>query len=126
MTGALAYALERHLGLEAFLTDPDVPIDTNHLERALRAIPMWRKAWLFAWTEMGERHVCIVQSLIVTSCLQGVDPYDYLVDVLHRVAQHPAAEVAQITSKQWKARFAANLLRSDVHNRHGGEKTLVS
>jgi hypothetical protein len=26
-----------------FLTDPDVPIDTNHLERALRVIPMGRK-----------------------------------------------------------------------------------
>ena len=42
MTRALAYARERRLGLEVFLTDPDVLIDTNHLERALRAIPMGR------------------------------------------------------------------------------------
>ena len=41
-TKALAYARERGLGLEVFLTDPDVPIDTNHLERALRVIPMGR------------------------------------------------------------------------------------
>ena len=41
-TKALAYARERRLGLEVFLTDPDVPIDTNHLERALRVIPMGR------------------------------------------------------------------------------------
>ena len=27
-------------GWKPILTDPDVPIDTNHLERALRAIPM--------------------------------------------------------------------------------------
>jgi hypothetical protein len=40
MTKSLAYARERHAGMEVFLTDPDVPIDTNHLERALRAIPM--------------------------------------------------------------------------------------
>ena len=48
LTKALAYARERRAGLEVFLTDPDVPIDTNHLERALRVIPMGRKSWL--WT----------------------------------------------------------------------------
>jgi hypothetical protein len=39
---ALAYARERRDGLEVYLNDPDVAIDTNHLERALRAIPMGR------------------------------------------------------------------------------------
>jgi hypothetical protein len=33
---------ERRPGLEIFLTDPDVPMDTNHLERNLRAIPRGR------------------------------------------------------------------------------------
>lgn len=35
-TKALAYARERRCGLEVYLTDPDMPIDTNHLERAAR------------------------------------------------------------------------------------------
>jgi hypothetical protein len=39
---ALNYVRERRVGLEIFLTDPDVPIDTNHLERALRVVPMGR------------------------------------------------------------------------------------
>jgi Transposase IS66 family len=39
---ALNYVRERRSGLEVFLTDPDVPIDTNHIERALRVIPMGR------------------------------------------------------------------------------------
>ena len=50
---ALNYMRERRVGLEVFLTDPDVPIDTNHLERALRVVPMGRKSWLFCWTELG-------------------------------------------------------------------------
>ena len=41
-TKALGYALERRTELSVFLGDPDVPIDTNHLERALRPIPMGR------------------------------------------------------------------------------------
>lgn len=116
LTRALAYARERRAGLEVFLTDPAVPIDTNHLERALRVIPMGRKSWLFCWTELGARHVGIVQSLIVTCRLHGVDPYDYLVDVLQRVGQHPAAEVHLLTPRLWKTHFAANPLRSDLYN----------
>lgn len=116
LTKALAYARERRLGLEVFLTDPDVPIDTNHLERALRAIPMGRKNWLFCWTELGAKHIGIVQSLIVTCRLHNVDPYTYLVDVLQRVGQHPAARVAELTPRLWKQHFADNPLRSDLHS----------
>ena len=114
LTKALAYARERRFGLEVYLSDPDVPIDTNSLERALRVIPMGRKNWLFCWTELGAKQVGIMQSLIVTCRLHGVDPYDYLVDVLQRVAQHPAAEVAQLTPRLWKQHFQANPLRSDL------------
>jgi transposase len=112
---ALNYVRERRAGLEVFLTDPDVPIDTNHLERALRVIPMGRKAWLFCWTELGARHVGIIQSLIVTCRLHGIDPYTYLVDVLQRVGEHPAARVAELTPRLWKQHFADNPLRSDLH-----------
>lgn len=116
LTKALAYARERRLGLEVFLTDADVAIDTNHLERALRAIPMGRRAWLFCWTELGAKHVGIVQSLLVTCRLHGIDPYTYLVDVLQRVGQHPAARVAELTPRLWKQHFAADPLRSDLHS----------
>ena len=113
---ALGYVLKRRAGLEVFLSDPDVPLDTNHLERALRVIPMGRKSWLFCWTELGAKHVGIVQSLIVTCRLHGIDPYDYLVDVLQRVADHPASRVEELTPRRWKALFAQNPLRSDLHN----------
>jgi transposase len=114
-TKALNYVRERRLGLEIFLTDPDVPMDTNHLERSLRAIPMGRKNWNFCWTELGAKHVGIVQSLIVTCRLHGIDVYTYLVDVLQRVGQHPAARVAELTPRLWKLHFAANPLRSALH-----------
>ncbi len=53
LTKALAYARERRLGLEVYLNDPDVPIDTNHLERALRAIPMGAKTGCSAGPNSG-------------------------------------------------------------------------
>ena len=113
---ALAYARERREGLEVYLDDPDVAIDTNHLERALRVIPMGRKNWMFCWTELGAKHVGIVQSLLVTCRLHDINPYDYLVDMLQRVGQHPANRVHELTPRCWKALFAANPLRSDLKN----------
>jgi len=115
LTKALAYVRERRAGLEVFLGDPDVPMDTNHLERALRAIPMGKKAWLFCWTEVGAEHAGIVQSLIATCRLHHIDPYTYLVDVLQRVGQHPASRVAELTPRLWMQHFAANPLRSDLY-----------
>ncbi len=112
---ALHYVRERKEGLEVFLTDPDVPIDTNHLERALRPIPMGRKNWLFCWTELGAKHVGIIQGLIVTCRLHKIDPYTYLVDVLQRVGEHPASRVAELTPRRWKTLFAENPMRSDIH-----------
>ena len=112
---ALNHARERRAGLEVFLTDPEAPPDTNHLERALRAVPMGRKNWNFCWTELGAEHLGIVQSLIVTCRLHGIDPYTYLVDVLQRVGQHPASRVAELTPRLWKQYFAADPLRSALH-----------
>lgn len=115
LTKALAYVHERRAGLRVFLDDPEVAIDTNHIERALRPIPTGRKNWLFCWTEVGAKHVGIVQSLIATCRIQGIDPYTYLVDVLQRVGQHPAARVSELTPRRWKTLFADNPLRSDLH-----------
>jgi len=111
---AIAYAREREAGLKIFLGDPEVPLDTNHLERALRPIPMGRKNWLFNWTEIGAEYVGVIQSLIVTCRLHEINPYTYLVDVLQRVSQHPASKVEELTPRIWKEKFAHQPLRSDA------------
>lgn len=113
-TEAARYALAREGPLQVFLEYPDVPIDTNHLERELRVIALGRKNWMFCWTEIGAEYVGIFQSLIVTCRLHGIDPYTYLVDVLQRVEDHPASDVAALTPRLWKERFADNPRRSII------------
>jgi len=114
LSKALKYAMARIDSLKVFLSDPDVPIDTNHLERALRPIPMGRKNWLFCWTELGATQVGIIQSLLVTCTLHGVNPHTYLVDVLQRISQHPASKAIELTPRLWKEKFADNPLTSDL------------
>jgi len=111
---AAAYALKREAALKVFLTDPDVPIDTNHLEREIRPVALGRKNWMFCWTEVGAQHAGIIYSLLASCRLQGVDPYVYLVDVLQRVDTHPALDVHLLTPRLWKVHFAARPLGSDL------------
>jgi transposase len=114
LTKALAYVFERQSQLRVFLSNPDVPIDTNHLERALRVIPMGRKNYLFCWSELGAEQLGILQSLMVTCRIQGINPYTYLVDVLQRVGIHPAKDVLDLVPRVWKTKFANNPLKSDL------------
>jgi transposase len=111
---ALVYLANREVELSAFLSDPDVPLDTNHLERVIRTIPMGRRNWLFCWTELGAKHVGIIQSLITTCKLHGINPYTYLVDVLQRVQIHPNSDISQLTPRLWKLHFSDDPLRSDL------------
>ena len=114
LSKALKYARARQASLQVFLSDPEVAIDTNPLERGLRPIPMGRRNWLFAWTEMGAERIGVIQSLLVTCRLQGVDPYIYLVDVLQRVSEHPASQVIDLTPRVWKTKFAHDPIKSDL------------
>ena len=109
--------LKRESALRVFLEDPEVPLDNNHTERALRPIAVGRKNWLFCWTEVGAQHVGVIQSLISTCKLQDVDPYTYLVDVLQRIGDHPADRIEELTPRNWKERFADKPLRSDLYPR---------
>ncbi len=114
LSKALAYTTRHAAQLQVFLSDPDVPIDNNHVERALRVIPMGRKHWPFCWTEVGAELVGVIQSLLSTCRLHSVDPYTYLVDVLQRIADHPASRVEELTPRLWKELFADDPRRSDL------------
>ena len=47
---AVNYARAHEQGLKVYLANPEVIIDTNHLEREIRPLPKGRKNWLFCWT----------------------------------------------------------------------------
>ena len=106
---------ERPLAVEGILIHPQVPIDTNHLERALRAILMDKESRLFRWTNVGAGHVGIIQSPIGTYWLHHIDPYTYLLDVQQRGGRWPAYRVAELIPRVSKPNFAGKLLQSGLH-----------
>ena len=118
LTKALLYVHEREAQLRVYLNHPQVEIDTNHLERSLRVIPLGRKNHMFCWTELGAEQLGILHSLTVTCRLHNINPYVYLVDVLQRVSQTPAARVDELTPRKWKTLYADNPLTSDANVKH--------
>ena len=74
LSKAQKYARSREQQLRLYLADPELALNTNHLERTLRVIPMGRKSWLLFCTEVGAERVGIIQSLLTTCRLHGFYP----------------------------------------------------
>ena len=63
----------------------------------------------------SERSTSGSSRVLLSTCrVHGVDPYTYLVDVLQRIDTHPAKDVAWLTPRLWKERYAENPLRSEI------------
>ena len=99
---AIGYARNQWGALTRFLEDARLKLDNNIAERQLRRIAVGRKNWLFAGSENGAEHGCVLYSLLATCKLHGVNPFDYLRDVIMRVASHPARDVLELNPKAWK------------------------
>ena len=64
--------------------------------------------------DAGAEAVATLQNLVLTCRLRSIDPDTWLVDVLQRTATHPAGDMAQLTPRRWKDRFADNPTTSHV------------
>lgn len=103
MGEAVRYALNHRVALCRFLEDGRLPIDNNDTERALRAVAIGRRNYLFAGSEAGAMDAAVHYSLVVSCKELGIDPFVYLRDVLEKLPTHPARRVAELTPKGWKA-----------------------
>ncbi len=93
---AVRYALGRWEALVRYCDDGRLEIDNNAAERALRAVALGRKNYLFAGSDAGGERAAAIYSLIGTAKLNGVDPETYLRDVLSRIADHPINRIEEL------------------------------
>jgi hypothetical protein len=95
-TAAVKYALGRWEALTRYVDDGGLEIDNNAAERALRAVALGRKNYLFAGSDTGGERAAILYSLIGTAKLNGLDPESYLRDVLSRLPDHPINRIEEL------------------------------
>ncbi|MBI0539757.1 IS66 family transposase [Roseomonas sp. KE2513] len=100
--GAIRYALNHRDGLERFLADGRIELDTNTVERAIRPLCLSRKNALFASGDDGGRRWADLASLVETCKLNGVDPQRYLTDLLTRLVESwPNSRIDELMPWHW-------------------------
>jgi transposase len=65
-------------------------------ERALRAVALGRKNYLFAGSDSGGERAAAIYTLIGTAKLNKVDPEAYLRQVLTQIADHPIKRIEEL------------------------------
>src|SRR5437870_1269121 len=81
---AIGYTLRRWEGLERFLDDARISLDTIAVERGLRAVAIGRKNNCWSRSERGTRAAALFYTLIESAKLAGVEPAAYLAEATRR------------------------------------------
>ena len=95
-TAAIRYGLGLWEALTRYCDDGHLEIDNNAAERALRAVALGRKNYLFAGSDTGGERAAAIYSLIGTAKLNDCDPEAYLRIVLSRIADHPINRIGEL------------------------------
>jgi transposase len=108
LAGAIHYALARWRALTRYRDDGRIEIDNNAAERALRAVALGRKNYLFAGSDAGGERAAAIYSIIGTCKLNGIDPQAYLAHVLAHLPEHPINRVHNLLPWNLAPLIAAN------------------
>ena len=106
---AVRYLTNQWTALQRFTDDGRLAIDNNRAENQLRVVAVGRKNWLFAGSFEGARRAALLYSLVQSCKLIDIPPFEYLKDVLLRVATHPHRLIAQLTPKAWVDSFRRDI-----------------
>ena len=94
--GAIRYALSRWRALTRYTEDGMLEIDNSAAERALRAVALGRKNFLFAGSDCGGERAAAMYTLLGTAKLNGLDPELYLRTVLAQIPDHPISKIQDL------------------------------
>ena len=117
LRSALGYSIRQEAALSRFLDDGRLAIDNNASERALRAIAVGRKAWLFCGSDDAAQSASSFFSLIATCRLHDLEPEAYLRDIFRVLPHWPMdrhLELAPLFFKATRARLDPIELAAEI------------
>lgn len=102
---AIHYTLERWSGLERYAKSGSghIEIDNNGVENAIRPTAVGKKNWLFIGHPKAGQRSAILYTIIENCRLHGINPLEYLCDVMPKIMDHPAKRITELLPRQWKA-----------------------
>jgi len=100
---AVRYLLNQQERLERCLATPEAEISTNAVERAIRPLKLGAKNWLQIGDPSAGPRLANLFTLVENCRLLGLDPERYLIDVIARLPDHPASNIAELLPHHWQA-----------------------
>ncbi len=99
---AFYYLASRYNKIYEYLHNGRLEVDNNLIENSIRPVALGRKNYLFAGSHAGAERAAMIYSLLGSCKLQGINPYDYLLDVLQRLPEQPMNRLAELLPPLWK------------------------
>jgi transposase len=93
---AIDYSLKRWTALTRYAETGDLPIDNNPIENSIRPIALGKKNWLFAGSERAGQRAAVIQTLLGTAKLNGLDPAAWLKDTLEKLPTWPNSRIDEL------------------------------
>lgn len=101
---ALAYSIRRWDKLSLYTTNGMLCIDNNPVENSIRPVALGRKNYLFCGSHEAAQRTAMLYSLLGTCKMHGINPTDWLKDVLQRIPAHPINRITELLPQNWKPR----------------------
>ena len=102
-TKALGYAANQEAELRRIFDEGDLPLDNTPAERALRKIVVGRKSWMFYGSDIHAEAAAAIFSVIASCRLHGLDPFQYLEEILRVLPYWPRDRYLELAPKYWRA-----------------------
>ncbi|WMJ71721.1 IS66 family transposase [Cytophagaceae bacterium ABcell3] len=98
---ALEYSLSRWERLSIYLEDGKLEIDNNLVENSIRPVAIGRKNYLFAGSHDAAQRAAQIYSLVASCKINGVNPLEWMKDVLERIDNHPVNRLEELLPGKW-------------------------
>jgi transposase len=99
---AINYMLRRKENFMVYLSNPDIRMDNNPAERALRKVCLGKKNWMFVGSLKGGNTAAVLFSIVQTCRAMKINPKEYLQDIYTRLLDHPAKKLDELLPDQWQ------------------------
>lgn len=101
LTKAINYLLKYEENFRRFLDDPNIRMENNTAERAMRKIVLGKKNWMFIGSPTAGKSMGMLYSFVQTCRGMKIDPQKYLQDIFKKLMSHPHKNLHQLLPDQW-------------------------
>jgi len=103
---AVRYLLNEYTALIGYLQDGRFEIDSNLVENDVRPSAVGKKRWLFIGHPNAGWRSAVIYTIIQSCRRYGINPQEYLTDVLRRLPSMTTSQVKDLLPANWKPRQA--------------------